>query len=68
MKKIVVFYYTQSGQVLNIMHNICQPIVEAGDEVIYKEIVPEITDEPNYDAVLAAAAEATSTACCGSCH
>ena len=41
MKKIVVFYYTQSGQVLNIMHNICQPIVEAGDEVIYKEIVPE---------------------------
>lgn len=41
MKKIAVFYYTQSGQALDIMKNICQPLVSAGNEVVYKEIVPE---------------------------
>ncbi|AXK48524.1 lipid hydroperoxide peroxidase [Aliarcobacter trophiarum LMG 25534] len=43
-------------------------IVNPSGKITYKEIVPEITDEPNYDAVLAAVAEASSTACCGSCH
>ena len=41
MKKVVVFYYTQSGQALNIAKNICQSIELAGNEVVYKEIVPE---------------------------
>ena len=43
-------------------------IVNPSGKITYKEIVPEITNEPNYDAVLAAASEATSTSCCGSCH
>ncbi|MBL3520659.1 thiol peroxidase Prx-SUH [Aliarcobacter lanthieri] len=43
-------------------------IVNPSGKITYKEIVPEITQEPNYDAVLAAAKDATSTSCCGSCH
>lgn len=43
-------------------------IVNPSGKITYKEIVPEITDEPNYDAILAAALEASSTSCCGSCH
>lgn len=43
-------------------------IVNPSGKITYKEIVPEITDEPNYDAVLAAVTEASSTACCGGCH
>lgn len=43
-------------------------VVNPSGKITYKEIVPEITDEPNYDAVLAAVTEASSTACCGSCH
>ncbi|WP_198305327.1 thiol peroxidase Prx-SUH [Arcobacter vandammei] len=43
-------------------------IVNPSGKITYKEIVPEITDEPNYSAVLAAATEASSTSCCGSCH
>jgi hypothetical protein len=40
-KKIALFYYTQSGQALQIAQSICQPLEKAGHTVIYKEIVPE---------------------------
>ncbi len=43
-------------------------IINPSGKITYKEIVPEITTEPNYTAILAAVSEATSTACCGSCH
>ena len=43
-------------------------IVNPSGKITYKEIVSEITQEPNYDAVLAAITEASSTSCCGSCH
>lgn len=38
-KKIVVFYYSQTGQILDILKNICSTI--AGASVVYKQIVPE---------------------------
>ena len=41
MKKIVVFYYTQSGQALQIARSVCQPLKEAGNTIIYKAIEPE---------------------------
>ena len=41
MKKIAVFYYTQSGQALQIAQSICQPLEAAGNSVIYKAIEPE---------------------------
>jgi hypothetical protein len=41
MKKIAVFYYTQSGQALEVIKNVCKPFEEAGDKIIYKEILPE---------------------------
>lgn len=40
-KKIAVFYYTQSGQALDILKSINQPLEDAGHQLIYKEIVPE---------------------------
>ena len=40
-------------------------IINPSGKITYKEIVPEITTEPNYTAILAAVSEATSTACCG---
>ncbi|AXH14245.1 thiol peroxidase Prx-SUH [Malaciobacter mytili] len=43
-------------------------VINASGVVTYKEICNEITEEPNYDAALQAAKEATSTSCCGSCH
>ena len=43
-------------------------VVNASGIVTYKEICPEITEEPNYEAALAAVNESTSTSCCGSCH
>ena len=36
--------------------------------ITYKEICPEITEEPNYEAALAAIKDATSTSCCGTCQ
>jgi hypothetical protein len=39
--KIVAFYYTQTGQGLEILQSVCRPLTEAGHELIYKEIVPE---------------------------
>ncbi|OCL94417.1 thiol peroxidase Prx-SUH [Arcobacter porcinus] len=43
-------------------------IINASGKITYKQIVPEITSEPNYAEVLEAAKEATTTSCCGSCH
>lgn len=40
-KKVAVFYYTQSGQALDIVHSICRPLEEAGCNVCYKKIEPE---------------------------
>ena len=39
--KVAVFYYTQSGQALQIAQNVCQPLEKAGHDVIYKRIEPE---------------------------
>ncbi|MDR2622592.1 MAG: hypothetical protein LBC48_08465 [Dysgonamonadaceae bacterium] len=41
MAKIVAFYYSQTGQGLNILQSVSRPLVEVGNEVIFKEIVPE---------------------------
>ena len=41
MKKIAVFYYTQSGQALQIVQSVCQPLEKTGNTVIYKAIEPE---------------------------
>jgi hypothetical protein len=38
--KIAVFYYTQTGQALEIVQKVCEPLVTAGMQVIYKEIIP----------------------------
>ncbi|MDR2913295.1 MAG: hypothetical protein LBV74_00420 [Tannerella sp.] len=40
-KKIVLFYYTQTGQALRIAEKVCEPLVQTGYEVVRKEIVPE---------------------------
>ena len=40
-KKIALFYYTQTGQALQIAEKICEPLRHAGCEVVRKEIVPE---------------------------
>ena len=39
--KVVVFYYTQTGQALEIAQKICEPLTAKGLQVIYKEIIPE---------------------------
>ena len=39
--KIALFYYTQTGQALRIADKICEPLEQAGCEVVRKEIVPE---------------------------
>ena len=43
-------------------------VINASGIVTYKEICPEITEDPNYDAALAAIAEATNVSCCGTCQ
>jgi len=43
-------------------------IVNASGMITYKEIVPEITEEPNYDSALAAIADATNVSCWGTCQ
>ncbi len=40
-KTIVIFYYTQSGQALDIARNLCIPLENGENEVIYKAIEPE---------------------------
>lgn len=41
--KIALFYYTQTGQALQIAQKVCEPFIKAGSQVILKEIIP---DEP----------------------
>jgi hypothetical protein len=41
MAKIVAFYYSQTGQGLQILQSVSKPLIEAGNELIFKEIVPE---------------------------
>ncbi|KEA45290.1 thiol peroxidase [Campylobacter mucosalis] len=43
-------------------------VINPSGVITYKEISSEITNEPNYEAVINAAKEATSTSCCGHCH
>ena len=44
-------------------------VIDANGVVTYKEICPEITEEPNYDAALSAAKGGAATSCCGGgCH
>ena len=43
-------------------------VINASGVITYKEICPEITEEPNYDAAIAALSDATSTSCCGTCQ
>lgn len=39
--KIAVFYYTQSGQALEVAHSICKPLqLSKNNQVIFKEILP----------------------------
>jgi len=40
-RKAVLFYYTQTGQALQIADKICEPLEEAGCKVVYKEFEPE---------------------------
>ena len=39
--QIAVFYYTQTGQALEIVQKVCEPLIAAGLQVVYKEIIPE---------------------------
>lgn len=39
--KIVLFYYTQTGQALQIAQKVCEPLVKANHQVILKEITPD---------------------------
>lgn len=41
-KKIAVFYYTQTGQALEIARHVCKPLDNGKNMVIYKEIIPEL--------------------------
>ncbi len=43
-------------------------VINASGVITYKEICPEITEEPNYTGALSAAKDATSTSCCGTCQ
>ena len=38
--KIAVFYYTQTGQLLNILRSLLKPLENEGCTVIYKTIEP----------------------------
>ncbi len=40
MKKILVLYYSQSGQQRNILQSLSQPLLQAGHHVHYEEITP----------------------------
>ncbi|HEY9009048.1 MAG TPA: dialkylresorcinol condensing enzyme DarA [Ohtaekwangia sp.] len=41
MKKILIVYYTQSGQQLSILQSLSKPLVEAGHTVHFEEIQPQ---------------------------
>jgi hypothetical protein len=66
MAKIAAFYYTQTGQGLEILQTVCRPLANAGCEIIYKEIVPG-TKFPypwTYDAFFQAFPESRSAIAC----
>ncbi|MDR2533225.1 MAG: hypothetical protein LBC81_00340 [Tannerellaceae bacterium] len=41
MSQIVAFYYSQTGQGLDILRSVCRPLADAGHEIVYREIIPE---------------------------
>lgn len=42
MKRILVLYYSQSGDVRRVAENLAEPLRAAGAEVVFAEIVPEV--------------------------
>ena len=42
MSQIAAFYYSQTGQGLEILQSVCRPLSEAGYDIVYKEIRPEV--------------------------
>jgi hypothetical protein len=41
MKRILILYYTQSGQLLSILQSLAKPLIHAGHTVHFEEIQPE---------------------------
>jgi len=41
MKKILILYYSQSGQQLNILQTLARPFISAGHKVHFEEIQPQ---------------------------
>jgi len=39
--RIAVFFYTQTGQLLEILKSLTNPLRKMGCEIIFKEIIPE---------------------------
>jgi hypothetical protein len=41
MKRILILYYTQSGQLLSILESLARPLIHAGHTIHFEEIQPE---------------------------
>ncbi|WP_276369186.1 hypothetical protein [Chryseolinea sp. H1M3-3] len=41
MKRILILYYTQSGQLLSILQSLAKPLIHAGHTIHFEEIQPE---------------------------
>ena len=41
MKRILILYYTQSGQLLSILESLVKPLIHAGHTIHFEEIQPE---------------------------
>lgn len=41
MKRILILYYTQSGQLLSILESLAKPLIHAGHTIHFEEIQPE---------------------------
>ncbi len=41
MKRILILYYTQSGQLLSILQSLAKPLIHAGHTIHFEEIEPE---------------------------
>lgn len=41
MKRILILYYTQSGQLLSILQSLVKPLIQAGYTIHFEEIQPE---------------------------
>jgi hypothetical protein len=41
MKRILILYYTQSGQLLSILQSLVRPLIHAGHTIHFEEIQPE---------------------------